>query len=71
MGRTMEIEGIESVMNESILAHAKQGYFGRSGNRTIPVGPRGYSNCYGRHVSKCFHLAPDCHKGSLDVIGEG
>ena len=33
--------------NLKALAHAKQGYFGRTGNGTIPVGPRGYPHCYG------------------------
>lgn len=47
MGRMMAIPGIESVVHSGILAHAKQGYFGRTGNGTIPVGPKGYPECYG------------------------
>ena len=30
-----------------LLPMPKQGYFGRTGNGTIPVGPRGYPHCYG------------------------
>ncbi|CAE7600102.1 yqjG [Symbiodinium sp. CCMP2456] len=48
MGRMMALPGIESVVHEGILAHAKQGYFGRTGNGTIPIGPKGYPQCYGK-----------------------
>ena len=47
MGRMMKLPGLESVVHGGILAHAKQGYFGRTGNGTIPVGPKGYPECYG------------------------
>jgi putative glutathione S-transferase len=45
LGDMMNLDGMD--MNDSkYLAHAKQGYFGRTGNGTIPVGPRGYPDCY-------------------------
>lgn len=46
MGDMMAIEGMDAVSNAGYLAHCKQGYFGRTGNGTIPVGPRGYPECY-------------------------
>lgn len=48
MGRMMAVAGMQSIANGSILAHAKQGYFGRTGNGTVPVGPKGYPECYGK-----------------------
>ena len=38
--------GMAAVSNEAYLAHCKQGYFGRTGNGTIPLGPPGYPDCY-------------------------
>jgi glutathionyl-hydroquinone reductase len=46
MGDVMTLEGMEPVSNASYLAHCKQGYFGRTGNGTIPVGPPSYPDCY-------------------------
>ncbi len=46
MGEMMSIEGMGAVSNAGYLAHCKQGYFGRTGNGTVPVGPRGYPDCY-------------------------
>jgi putative glutathione S-transferase len=46
MGNMVAVEGMEPVSNAGYLAHCKQGYFGRTGNGTIPVGPRGYPECY-------------------------
>jgi putative glutathione S-transferase len=46
MGDMMSLPGMESVTNAGYLAHCKQGYFGRTGNGTIPVGPEGYPECY-------------------------
>lgn len=48
MGRMMSVPGLNTVVHEGILAQAKQGYFGRTGNGTIPVGPSGYPECYGK-----------------------
>lgn len=48
MGRMMAVEGMQSVANGGILSQAKQGYFGRTGNGTVPVGPKGYPECYGK-----------------------
>jgi len=48
MGRMMAVAGMKSVASENILKHAKQGYFGRTGNGTVPVGPKGYPDCYGK-----------------------
>jgi len=48
MGRMMAVPGMEVIASGNILAHAKQGYFGRTGNGTIPVGPKGYPDCYGK-----------------------
>lgn len=48
MGRMMAVPGMEQMANGNILAHSKQGYFGRSGNGTVPVGPKGYPECYGK-----------------------
>lgn len=33
---------LPGVVAASPLPHMKQGYFGRTGNGTVPVGPRGY-----------------------------
>ena len=46
MGDMMNLEGMDPVSNANYLAHCKQGYFGRTGNSTIPVGPPGYPECY-------------------------
>jgi putative glutathione S-transferase len=46
MGDMMALPGMEAVSNAGYLAHCKQGYFGRTGNGTIPVGPKGYPKCY-------------------------
>lgn len=46
MGRMMALEGIGPVSDSEYLAHCKQGYFGRTGNGTVPVGPGGYPDCY-------------------------
>ena len=47
MGRIMATPGLHDTVHAGILAHAKQGYFGRTGNGTIPIGPKGYPDCYG------------------------
>jgi putative glutathione S-transferase len=46
MGDMMTMEGMEPVSNAGYLAHCKQGYFGRTGNGTIPLGPPGYPECH-------------------------
>ena len=46
MSRMMALPGMESVTNAAYLQHCKQGYFGRTGNGTVPVGPLGYPECY-------------------------
>jgi glutathionyl-hydroquinone reductase len=46
MGDMMKLEGMEPVSSAAYLAHCKQGYFGRTGNGTIPVGPPNYPECY-------------------------
>jgi len=46
MGDMVNLDGMEPVSNAGYLAHCKQGYFGRSGNGTIPVGPASYPECY-------------------------
>jgi putative glutathione S-transferase len=48
MGRMMELPGLSTVAHAGILAQAKQGYFGRTGNGTVPIGPKGYPECYGK-----------------------
>ncbi|KAL7562985.1 hypothetical protein ACA910_018623 [Epithemia clementina (nom. ined.)] len=42
----MALPGIEPVANAEYLQHCKQGYFGRTGNGTVPLGPSGYPECY-------------------------
>lgn len=42
----MGLPGMEQVSDAEYLDHCKQGYFGRSGNGTVPVGPAGYPECY-------------------------
>lgn len=42
----MALPGMEPVSNAEYLDHCKQGYFGRTGNGTVPVGPAGYPECY-------------------------
>lgn len=37
---------MDAVTNAGYLDHCKQGYFGRTGNGSIPVGPEGYPECY-------------------------
>ena len=46
MGDMMRLEGMGHVSSKEYLAHCKQGYFGRTGNGTVPVGPPGYPECY-------------------------
>jgi len=46
MSHMMALPGMESVSNASYLQHCKQGYFGRTGTGTVPLGPRGYPECY-------------------------
>jgi len=46
MERMMGLKGMEPVSNKEYLAHCKQGYFGRTGNGTVPIGPDGYPDCY-------------------------
>lgn len=46
MGVMMRLPGMENVSNTEYLQHCKQGYFGRTGNGTVPVGPPGYPACY-------------------------
>jgi len=48
MGRMMDLPGMDVVAGPGILAHAKQGYFGRTGNGVVPVGPKGYPEVYGK-----------------------
>lgn len=54
MGDMMRLPGMDSVSYDEYLQHCKQGYFGRTGNGTIPVGPAGYPSCYlekhGKHI---------------------
>lgn len=46
--RTMyaEIPGLKESSGLSYLQHCKQGYYGRHGSNTVPLGPPGYPNCY-------------------------
>ena len=46
MNDMMLLQGMDEVSNVGYLQHCKQGYFGRTGNGTIPVGPEGYPECY-------------------------
>ena len=48
MGRMMSLDNVnmDDVAGRGYLDHCKQGYFGRSGNGTIPVGPTNYPECY-------------------------
>lgn len=46
MQRMMALPGMEPVSNAEYLQHCKQGYFGRTGNGTVPIGPAGYPECY-------------------------
>eukprot|EP00980_Cylindrotheca_fusiformis_P004151 scaffold909_cov135-Cylindrotheca_fusiformis.AAC.8 len=46
MGDMVSLPGMDSVSSASYLAHCKQGYFGRTGNGTVPIGPEGYPECY-------------------------
>jgi len=46
MGDMMKLPGLEPVANAEYLQHCKQGYFGRTGNGTVPLGPPGYPECY-------------------------
>jgi glutathionyl-hydroquinone reductase len=46
MNDMMALPGMDAVSNEEYLQHCKQGYFGRTGNGTVPVGPLGYPECY-------------------------
>lgn len=38
--------GMDQVTNDEMLQHCRQGYFGRTGNGVIPLGPPGYPACY-------------------------
>eukprot|EP00630_Chrysocystis_fragilis_P001945 CAMPEP_0197392382 /NCGR_PEP_ID=MMETSP1165-20131217/3688_1 /TAXON_ID=284809 /ORGANISM="Chrysocystis fragilis, Strain CCMP3189" /LENGTH=324 /DNA_ID=CAMNT_0042918005 /DNA_START=55 /DNA_END=1029 /DNA_ORIENTATION=+ len=46
--RTMfrDVPGVKASSDASYLQHCKQGYFGRTGSNTIPVGPPNYPDCY-------------------------
>ena len=46
MGVMMEQPGMQPVSDANYLQHCKQGYFGRTGNGTVPLGPPGYPECY-------------------------
>lgn len=46
MNDMMKLAGMDEVSNAEYLAHCKQGYFGRTGNGTVPVGPEEYPECY-------------------------
>ena len=46
MGDMMRLPGMEHATSEEYLQHCKQGYFGRTGNGTVPKGPLGYPECY-------------------------
>jgi putative glutathione S-transferase len=46
MGDMMKLPGMEAVSNAEYLQHCKQGYFGRTGNGTVPIGPLGYPECF-------------------------
>jgi glutathionyl-hydroquinone reductase len=47
MGRMMSLDGLmDDVTGPGYMNHCKQGYFGRSGNGTIPVGPEHYPECF-------------------------
>ena len=47
MNDMMLLQGMQGeVSNAGYLQHCKQGYFGRTGNGTIPIGPEGYPECY-------------------------
>lgn len=50
MGRMMQLPGMGDAAGPAILAHAKQGYFGRTGNGTVPLGPHGYPEVYGQKL---------------------
>ncbi|MEM8559734.1 MAG: glutathione S-transferase C-terminal domain-containing protein, partial [Bacteroidota bacterium] len=41
-----DVPGFKESSSASYLQHCKQGYFGRSGSTTVPVGPPGYPECY-------------------------
>jgi putative glutathione S-transferase len=46
MSDMVALPGMEPVSNAGYLAHCTQGYFGRTGNGTLPVGPDDYPDCY-------------------------
>jgi putative glutathione S-transferase len=46
MRSMMTLPDMDEVTNSEYLQHCKQGYFGRTGNGTIPVGPPGYPESY-------------------------
>ena len=46
MGDMMHLTGMDCVSNDEMLQHCRQGYFGRTGNGIIPLGPPGYPSCY-------------------------
>jgi putative glutathione S-transferase len=46
MGDMMRLKGMDHVASKEYLDQCKQGYFGRTGNGVVPVGPEGYPECY-------------------------
>mmetsp|Transcript_20265 Transcript_20265/g.46923 ORF Transcript_20265/g.46923 Transcript_20265/m.46923 type:complete len:345 (+) Transcript_20265:112-1146(+) len=46
MQAMMALPGMGPVSDKEYLGHCKQGYFGRTGNGVVPVGPEGYPECY-------------------------
>lgn len=48
MGDMTSLKGMEPVSSAGYLQHCKQGYFGRTGNGVVPIGPEGYPECYGK-----------------------
>ena len=41
-----DLPGVKDSSGASYMQHCKQGYFGRSGSTTVPIGPPGYPECY-------------------------
>jgi len=41
-----DLSGVKASSGPSYLQHCKQGYFGRSGSSTVPIGPPGYPEAY-------------------------
>ncbi|CAE7640782.1 pcpF [Symbiodinium microadriaticum] len=40
------VPGVQESATKSLLQHCKQGYFGRTGSNTIPIGPEGCPECF-------------------------